>query len=95
MDFELSSEQKDIRQAAREFALGELKDIAGECDQNVTFPSELIKKAGELGFLGVFIPARIRSGSITRKNGPSRIQYRQYLSFRCPRSKGKSGGKTR
>ncbi len=55
MDFELSSEQKDIRQAAREFALGELKDIAGSCDQNETFPSELIKKAGELGFLGVFI----------------------------------------
>ena len=55
MDFELSSEQKDIRQAAREFALGELKDIAGDCDQNETFPSELIKKAGELGFLGVFI----------------------------------------
>ena len=28
MDFELSSEQKDIRQAAREFSLGEFKDIA-------------------------------------------------------------------
>ena len=55
MDFELSSEQKDIRQAAREFALGELKEIAGECDQNETYPSKLIKKAGELGFLGVFI----------------------------------------
>jgi alkylation response protein AidB-like acyl-CoA dehydrogenase len=55
MDFELSSEQKDIRQAAREFALGELKDIAAECDQNETFPEKLIQKAGELGFLGVFI----------------------------------------
>ena len=55
MDFELSSEQKDIRHAAREFALGELKEIAGECDQNETYPPELIKKAGELGFLGVFI----------------------------------------
>ncbi len=55
MDFALSSEQKDIRQAAREFALGELKDIAGTCDQNETYPPELIKKAGELGFLGVFI----------------------------------------
>jgi len=55
MDFELSSEQKDIRQAAREFALGELKDIAAECDQNETFPRKLVQKAGELGFLGVFI----------------------------------------
>jgi len=55
MDFELSSEQKDIRQAAREFALGEFKDIAGDCDQHEKFPPELIKKAGELGFLGTFI----------------------------------------
>ena len=55
MDFELSKEQQDIRQAAREFALGELKDIAADCDQNETYPPELIKKAGELGFLGVFI----------------------------------------
>jgi alkylation response protein AidB-like acyl-CoA dehydrogenase len=55
MDFEFSAEQKDIRRAAREFALGELKDIAGDCDRNETFPPELIKKAGELGFLGVFI----------------------------------------
>ncbi len=55
MDVELSKEQQDIRQAAKEFALGELKDIAAECDQNETYPPELIKKAGELGFLGVFI----------------------------------------
>ncbi len=55
MDFELSKEQQDIRQAAREFALGELKDIAAACDQNETYPPELIQKAGDLGFLGVFI----------------------------------------
>jgi len=55
MDFELSKEQMDIRQAAREFALGELKELAAECDQNETYPPQLIKKAGELGFLGVFI----------------------------------------
>ena len=55
MDFDLTKEQQDIRQAAREFAQGELKDIAADCDQNETYPPELIKKAGELGFLGVFI----------------------------------------
>jgi acyl-CoA dehydrogenase len=55
MDFALSKEQQDIRQAAREFALGELKDIAADCDRSETYPPELIKKAGELGFLGVFI----------------------------------------
>ncbi|MBW2096603.1 MAG: acyl-CoA dehydrogenase family protein [Deltaproteobacteria bacterium] len=55
MDFELSKEQQDIQRAAREFARGEFKDIARECDINETFPRALLEKAGELGFLGVFI----------------------------------------
>ncbi len=56
MDFELSSEQKDIRKAALEFAEGEFRDIARECDIKEEFPRPLLEKAGELGFLGVFIP---------------------------------------
>ncbi|RPJ06223.1 MAG: acyl-CoA dehydrogenase [Deltaproteobacteria bacterium] len=56
MDFQLSDEQKDIRKAAREFAEGELKDIARDCDINEEFPLPLLKKACELGFIGVFIP---------------------------------------
>ncbi len=58
MDFELSKEQQDIQRAAREFARGEFKDIARECDINETFPRALLKKAGELGFLGVFIDGK-------------------------------------
>ncbi len=55
MDFQLSKEQKDIKRAAREFAEGEFKDIASACDVEEDFPRELVAKAGELGFLGVFI----------------------------------------
>jgi len=55
MDFELSKEQKDIKKAAREFAEGEIRPIAAECDLEENFPRELIEKAAELGFLGVFI----------------------------------------
>jgi alkylation response protein AidB-like acyl-CoA dehydrogenase len=55
MDFELSNRQKQIRLAAREFAEGELSPIAQECDIKEEFPRELIKKAAQLGFLGVFI----------------------------------------
>jgi len=55
MDFEFSKEQQDIQRAARDFARGEFKDIARECDINETFPRLLLEKAGELGFLGVFI----------------------------------------
>lgn len=55
MDFELTKEQKDIQNAAREFAQGEFKEIARDCDINEEFPLSLLRKAGELGFVGVFI----------------------------------------
>lgn len=55
MDFELSKEQMDIQKAAHEFAEGEFRDIARDCDINEEFPRSLLKKAGELGFIGVFI----------------------------------------
>ncbi len=53
---ELTPEQRDIRQAAREFAEKEFKDIARDLDDNERFDDRLWKKAAELGFLGVFIP---------------------------------------
>ena len=34
MDFQLSQVQKDIRQAAREFAEGEFPMVAQECDRS-------------------------------------------------------------
>jgi acyl-CoA dehydrogenase len=55
MDFELSNRQKQIRLAVREFAEGELMPIAKECEIKEDFPREIIKKAAELGFIGVFI----------------------------------------
>jgi alkylation response protein AidB-like acyl-CoA dehydrogenase len=55
MDFELTNRQKQIRLAAREFAEGELAGIGQECEVKEEFPRELIKKAAQLGFIGVFI----------------------------------------
>lgn len=51
----LTPEQQDIRQAAREFAEKEFTDMARELDREERYPMELCKKAGELGFLGMFI----------------------------------------
>ena len=56
MDFDLTKEQKDIQKAAREFALGEFRDVAREFDINETFPEKIIKKARELDLIGLFIP---------------------------------------
>lgn len=55
MDFQLTKEQRDIREAAREFAEGEIRDIAREYDQREEFPMDLWKKACDLGFVGVYI----------------------------------------
>ena len=55
MDFELGNRQKQIRLAAREFAEGELAPIGKECEAKGEFPRDLIKKAAQLGFVGVFI----------------------------------------
>ncbi len=55
MDFELGNRQKQIRLAAREFAEGELAPIGKECEAKGEFPREIIKKAAQLGFVGVFI----------------------------------------
>ena len=55
MDFELSNRQKAIRMAAREFAEGELAPVGKDCESKGEFPRDLIKKAAQLGFVGVFI----------------------------------------
>ena len=55
MDFEMTNRQKQIRLAAREFAEGELAGIGQECEIKEDFPRDLIRKAAQLGFIGVFI----------------------------------------
>ena len=57
MDFELTKSQKEIQKAAREFAKGEFdKVLALEFDRKHEFPTEIWKKACDLGFVGVHFP---------------------------------------
>ena len=55
MDFSLTEEQKLIQQAARDFAQNELLPEVIERDDEQRFPTEEIKKIGELGFLGMMV----------------------------------------
>jgi len=55
MDFGLSATEKDIQQAAKEFAEKEFTDVAREYDQREEFPMPVWKKACELGFVGGYI----------------------------------------
>jgi len=59
MEFTLDKEQEAIQKAASEFAKGEFdKEIALEHERNHTFPSEIWKKACELGFMGIHYPEK-------------------------------------
>ncbi len=55
MDFTLSEEHKMIREAARDFAQTELLPGVIERDEKQEFPTNQIKKLGELGFLGMMV----------------------------------------
>jgi butyryl-CoA dehydrogenase len=54
MDFTLTDDQKNLMEAARDFARNELVDVARKLeDENVQPPRDLVRQYGELGFLGI------------------------------------------
>jgi len=55
MDFNLTEEHLMIRDAARDFAQTELLPGVIERDNKQEFPNELVKKMGDLGFLGIMV----------------------------------------
>ena len=55
MDFNLTEEHLMIRDAARDFAQSELLSGVIERDEKQKFPVELVKKMGDLGFLGIMV----------------------------------------
>ncbi len=55
MDFNLTEEHILIRDAARDFANTELLPGVIERDNKQEFPRELVKKMGELGFMGIMV----------------------------------------
>src|SRR5215471_13496309 len=52
MDFEFTPEQIHLRKAVREFAESEIRPHVMEWDEAQIFPLEVVKKLGELGYLG-------------------------------------------
>ena len=55
MNFSLTEEQQAVRDAARDFAQTELLPGVIERDEHQKFPTEQIKKLGELGFMGMMV----------------------------------------
>ncbi|MEK6552717.1 MAG: acyl-CoA dehydrogenase family protein, partial [Bacteroidota bacterium] len=55
MNFEFTEEQLMIQQTARDFAKAEIAPTSVERDKEAKFPTELVKKLGELGFMGMMV----------------------------------------
>jgi alkylation response protein AidB-like acyl-CoA dehydrogenase len=54
--FPFTEEHEMIRQAARDFAQKEIAPVAADFDESGEFPSETIRKMGEMGFMGLEVP---------------------------------------
>lgn len=56
MEFELNDEQRGFQEAARAFAEGELAPNAAQWDADAYFSRDVLAKAGEMGFCGLYTP---------------------------------------
>jgi alkylation response protein AidB-like acyl-CoA dehydrogenase len=62
VNFDLSDEQKLLRDTVREFALAEVKPVAEELDRTKSFPYEIVEKLGGLGLMGIPFPQEYGGG---------------------------------
>src|ERR1700694_5103354 len=82
MNFDLSDEQKAIRDLCREFARDEVAPQAEHNDREERFPYELVRKMAELGLMGLPFPEKYGVGGA----GPGRyaLAVREMASADAP-----------
>ncbi len=71
MNFQTSETQKMIAQSIRDFAETNIRPHIMEWDEAQTFPVELFRKLGEMGFMGVLVPEEL---------GGSGLGYHEYIT---------------
>jgi len=64
MNFQLTEDQQLIAQTARDFATKEIEPIAAELDKTARWPTEIVSKMAELGFMGMAIPPEHGGGGM-------------------------------
>lgn len=72
MNFNYSEEQILIANSAKEFAEQYVKPFVMEWDESQYFPADVLHKAGEMGFMGIFIP---------EEYGGSGLGYHEYVAI--------------
>lgn len=62
MDFHISEEHRLLKESIRKFVEKELVPIAAQLDEESRFPYEVLKKAGDSGFVGSYLPEKYGGG---------------------------------
>ena len=66
MDFELTEEQRMVRDTTRGYAEKELKPVASRLDHDGVYPQEQLEKLGAMGLMGVFVPEQLGGSGLDR-----------------------------
>lgn len=64
LNFTLTDDQEAIRDQIRSFVEQEIKPVAISYDETQEFPTEIFKKLGDLGYLGIVIPDEYEGSSM-------------------------------
>jgi len=66
MDFSLTDDQRAIEDAARAFAEAELAPNSARWDEEKHFPADVLRKAAELGFAGLYVREDVGGSALSR-----------------------------
>jgi alkylation response protein AidB-like acyl-CoA dehydrogenase len=66
MDFELTEEQRAIKETARAFARDEMMPFARQWDEDEHFPVDTLRQAAALGFAGIYVGADVGGSALSR-----------------------------
>ncbi|WP_332764117.1 isobutyryl-CoA dehydrogenase [Phenylobacterium sp.] len=66
MNFDLTDDQRAIQDAAQAFAAAELAPHSAKWDEEKHFPVDVLRKAAELGFAGIYIGEDVGGSALTR-----------------------------
>ncbi|MDX1767884.1 MAG: acyl-CoA dehydrogenase family protein [Arenibacter troitsensis] len=72
MSFDYSETQQMVAASAKEFAEQYIRPYVMDWDEAQTFPVEVFKRAGEMGFMGVLVPVEL---------GGSGLGYHEYVAI--------------
>jgi len=56
IDFELTEEQRELQNLAKDFAQNEIRPVAAQYDKSGEFPIDIIKKGWEIGLINATVP---------------------------------------